>query len=106
MTQRRHWILSTATQPANHDSVIFQGNKVSRWLRATAFGLVNRLEKDKAKAGSKSSVPNQSRRGSKKVKSVWAKVQPKRDRNGPHTKPKLNRSHNISARALMDAHTG
>ncbi|KZV42434.1 hypothetical protein F511_39915 [Dorcoceras hygrometricum] len=31
----------------------------------------NRLEKDKVKAGSKSSVPNQSRRGSKKVKSVW-----------------------------------
>ncbi|KZV48587.1 hypothetical protein F511_22257 [Dorcoceras hygrometricum] len=65
----------------------------------------NRLEKDKAKAGSKSCVPNQSRRGSKKVKSVWIKVQPQRNLNGPHTKPKLNRSPNISARTLMDAHT-
>ncbi|KZV42416.1 G-type lectin S-receptor-like serine/threonine-protein kinase [Dorcoceras hygrometricum] len=33
-----------------------------------------RLEKDKAKAGYKSSVSNQSRRGSKKIKFVWVKV--------------------------------
>ncbi|KZV41728.1 hypothetical protein F511_35567 [Dorcoceras hygrometricum] len=33
--------------------------------------LTNRLEKDKAKAGPKSSVPNQQRRGSTKAKSVW-----------------------------------
>ncbi|KZV17898.1 Fiber protein Fb17 [Dorcoceras hygrometricum] len=39
--------------------------------------LKNRLEKDKAKAGSKSSVPNQQRRGSTKAESVWVKVQPK-----------------------------
>ncbi|KZV35430.1 hypothetical protein F511_34945 [Dorcoceras hygrometricum] len=39
-------------------------NSKPSWLK-------NRLEKDKAKAGSKSSVPNQSRLGSKKVKSVW-----------------------------------
>ncbi|KZV45746.1 hypothetical protein F511_41816 [Dorcoceras hygrometricum] len=50
---------------------------------------LNRLVKDKAKAGSKSYVPNQSKHGSKKVKSVWVKVLPQRDLNGPHTKPKL-----------------
>ncbi|KZV48010.1 hypothetical protein F511_32480 [Dorcoceras hygrometricum] len=63
-------------------------NSKPNWIK-------NRLEKDKAKAGYKSSIPNQSRRGSKKVKSVWVKVQPQRDLNGPHTNPKLNRSHNI-----------
>ncbi|KZV58101.1 hypothetical protein F511_36011 [Dorcoceras hygrometricum] len=74
-------------------------NSKPSWLK-------NRLEKNKAKAGSNSSVLNQSKCGSKKVKSVWVKVQPQRDLNGPHTKPKLNRSHNISAHTLMDAHTG
>ncbi|KZV33543.1 hypothetical protein F511_34216 [Dorcoceras hygrometricum] len=66
----------------------------------------NRLDKDKEKAGSKSYVLNQFRRGSKTVKSVWVKVQPQLDLNGPYTKPKLNRSHKISAYTLMDAHTG
>ncbi|KZV44001.1 hypothetical protein F511_13231 [Dorcoceras hygrometricum] len=41
-------------------------NSKPSWLK-------NRLEKDKAKAGSKSSVPNQSRHGSNKVKSAWVK---------------------------------
>ncbi|KZV37501.1 hypothetical protein F511_16078 [Dorcoceras hygrometricum] len=54
--------------------------------------LQNRLEKDKAKAGSKSSVLNQQRRGSTKAKSVWIKVQPKRDLNCQSAKPNLNRS--------------
>ncbi|KZV56725.1 hypothetical protein F511_25360 [Dorcoceras hygrometricum] len=45
-----------------------ENNKPS-WLK-------NRLHKDKAKAGSKLSVLNQRRRGLKKVKSVWVKVQP------------------------------
>ncbi|KZV31207.1 hypothetical protein F511_14902 [Dorcoceras hygrometricum] len=53
--------------------------------------LTNRLEKDKVKAGPKSSVPNQQRLGSTKAKSVWVKVQTKRDLNGPSTMPKLNR---------------
>ncbi|KZV13856.1 hypothetical protein F511_44932 [Dorcoceras hygrometricum] len=68
--------------------------------------LKNRIDKYKAKAGSESSVPKQSKRGYKKVKSVWVKVQPQRDLNGPHTKSKLNRSHNIFAHTLMDSHTG
>ncbi|KZV43887.1 hypothetical protein F511_14604 [Dorcoceras hygrometricum] len=42
-----------------------ENNKLS-WLK-------NSLDKDKAKAGYKSSVPNQRRRGSTKAKSVWAK---------------------------------
>ncbi|KZV47099.1 hypothetical protein F511_36115 [Dorcoceras hygrometricum] len=40
----------------------------SGWLK-------NRLDKEKAKAGSKSFVKNQQRRGSKKVKSEWRKVE-------------------------------
>ncbi|KZV20691.1 phragmoplast orienting kinesin-1-like [Dorcoceras hygrometricum] len=68
--------------------------------------LTNRIEKDKAKVVPKSSVLNQQRRGSMKAKSVWIKVQPKRDLKGQNTKPKLNRSHKISARTLVDIHTG
>ncbi|KZV45105.1 SCAR-like protein 1-like [Dorcoceras hygrometricum] len=44
--------------------------------------LKNRLDKEKAKAGSKSFVQNQQRRGSKKVKSEWKKVRLRRDLNG------------------------
>ncbi|KZV58385.1 hypothetical protein F511_15508 [Dorcoceras hygrometricum] len=71
----------------------------SGWLK-------NRLDKEKAKAGSKSFVQNQQRRVSKKVKCEWKKVRPCRDLNGQNTKPKLNRPHNISAQTLMDYHTG
>ncbi|KZV44114.1 anthocyanidin 3-O-glucosyltransferase 2-like [Dorcoceras hygrometricum] len=74
-------------------------NSKPSWLK-------NRLDKEKARANSRLSVPHQPRRGPKKVKSVWRKVQPQRDLNGPHTKPKLNRSHPISAHTLMDFHTG
>ncbi|KZV42686.1 hypothetical protein F511_15893 [Dorcoceras hygrometricum] len=70
-----------------------------RWLK-------NKLDKEKVKVGSKSSVPHKPRWNSTKVKSVWRKVQPRRDLNGPHTKPKLNRSHHVSAHTLMDFHTG
>ncbi|KZV19994.1 hypothetical protein F511_26305 [Dorcoceras hygrometricum] len=68
--------------------------------------LTNRLEKDKAKAGPKPSILNQQRRGSKKAKSVWVKVQFKQDLNGQSAKPNLNISHKISARTLADIHTG
>ncbi|KZV29320.1 hypothetical protein F511_34975 [Dorcoceras hygrometricum] len=78
----------------------------SRPENSKLIWLNNILEKDKAKDGSKSSVPNQSRRGSKKVKSVFLKVQPERYLNGQNTKPKLNRSHNISTHTIMDSHTG
>ncbi|KZV52058.1 hypothetical protein F511_19402 [Dorcoceras hygrometricum] len=44
-------------------------NSKSSWLK-------NRLDKKKAKAGSKSFVQNQQRRGYKKDKSEWRKVQP------------------------------
>ncbi|KZV40342.1 hypothetical protein F511_14912 [Dorcoceras hygrometricum] len=67
--------------------------------------LMNRLDKEKAKAGSKSFVQNQQRRGSKKVKSEWKKVRPRRDLNGQNTKLKLKRSHNNSSQTLMDYHT-
>ncbi|KZV24713.1 hypothetical protein F511_28561 [Dorcoceras hygrometricum] len=46
------------------------------------------------------------RGGSTKAKSVWIKVQSKRDLNGQSAKPKLNRSHKISTRTLVDVHTG
>ncbi|KZV46112.1 hypothetical protein F511_30333 [Dorcoceras hygrometricum] len=68
--------------------------------------LKNRLEKDKAKAGPKSSVPNQQRRGSMEAKSVWVKVKPQQDLSGQNAKTKINRSHNVSARTLVDIHTG
>ncbi|KZV52411.1 splicing factor 3B subunit 1-like [Dorcoceras hygrometricum] len=73
-------------------------NSKPSWLK-------NGLDKEKVKAGSKSSAPHQPRWSSTKDKSVWRKVQPRRDMNGPHTKPKLNRSHHISAHTLMDFHT-
>ncbi|KZV27184.1 hypothetical protein F511_31125 [Dorcoceras hygrometricum] len=68
-------------------------NSKTSWLK-------NRLDKDKAKAGSKSFVSHQPRRSSKKVKSVWRKVQSRRDMNGQNIKPTLNRSHNILHRPL------
>ncbi|KZV22346.1 hypothetical protein F511_20443 [Dorcoceras hygrometricum] len=74
-------------------------NSKPRWLK-------NRLDKEKVRDGSKSSVPHQPKWSSTKVKSIWRKVQPRRDLNGPHTKSKLNRSHHISAHTLMDFHTG
>ncbi|KZV36824.1 hypothetical protein F511_03548 [Dorcoceras hygrometricum] len=74
-------------------------NSKSSWLK-------NRLDKEKEKAGSKSFVQNQHRRGSRKVKSEWRKIQPRRNLNGQNTKPKLNRSHHIPAHTLMDFHTG
>ncbi|KZV25888.1 hypothetical protein F511_31233 [Dorcoceras hygrometricum] len=74
-------------------------NSKPSWLK-------NRLDKDKAKAGSKSFVSHQPRRSSKKVKSVWKKVQSRRDLNGQNIKPTLDRYHNISAQILMDYHTG
>ncbi|KZV27678.1 hypothetical protein F511_42187 [Dorcoceras hygrometricum] len=69
-------------------------NSKSSWLK-------NRLDKEKAKVGSKSFVQNQQRRGSKKVKSEWRKVQLRRDLNGQDSKPKLNRSHHIPAHTLV-----
>ncbi|KZV34290.1 hypothetical protein F511_39221 [Dorcoceras hygrometricum] len=74
-------------------------NSKSGWLK-------NRLEKEKAKAGSKSFVQNQQRRGSKKVKSEWRKILPRRDLNDQNAKPKLNRSHHILSHTLMDFHNG
>ncbi|KZV28596.1 hypothetical protein F511_13644 [Dorcoceras hygrometricum] len=71
----------------------------SGWLK-------NRLDKENAKAGSKSFVQNQKRCGSKKVKYEWKKVRPSRDLNGQNNKPKLNRSHSSYAQTLMDYHTG
>ncbi|KZV29778.1 hypothetical protein F511_44261 [Dorcoceras hygrometricum] len=69
-------------------------NSKSSWLK-------NRLGKEKARVGSKSFVQNQQRRGSKKVKSEWRKVQLRRDLNGQDSKPKLNRSHHIPAHTLV-----
>ncbi|KZV36781.1 hypothetical protein F511_37777 [Dorcoceras hygrometricum] len=64
----------------------------SGWLK-------NRLDKEKAKAGSNSFVQNQHRRDSRKVKSVWKKIQPRRDPIGQNIKPKLDRSHRVAETA-------
>ncbi|KZV54094.1 spindle pole body component 110-like [Dorcoceras hygrometricum] len=73
-------------------------NSKPSWLK-------NKLDKDKAKAGRKSFVPNQPWRSSTKVKSGWKRVQPKRDLNGQNMKSKLNRSHNY-AQTLTDSSSG
>ncbi|KZV55823.1 hypothetical protein F511_20888 [Dorcoceras hygrometricum] len=74
-------------------------NSKPSWLK-------NKLDKDKAKAGSNSFVPNQPRRNSMKVKSSWRKVQPRRDLNGQNMKSTLNRSHHGFAQTLTDSSTG
>ncbi|KZV46883.1 rho GTPase-activating protein 7-like [Dorcoceras hygrometricum] len=68
--------------------------------------LNNKLDKDKEKAGSKSFVPNQPRRNSRKAKSGWTKTQPRRDLSGQKMKSKLNRSHYNYAQTLTDPNTG
>ncbi|KZV21268.1 hypothetical protein F511_23393 [Dorcoceras hygrometricum] len=92
------------SQKLNHngkDGIGFQKPENSKpsWLK-------NKLDKDKAKAGRKSFVPNQPWRSSTKVKSGWKKVQPKRDLSGQSMKSKLNRSHSTYAQTLMDLYTG
>ncbi|KZV29423.1 hypothetical protein F511_18691 [Dorcoceras hygrometricum] len=74
-------------------------NSKPSWLK-------NKLDKDKAKAGSKSFVPNQPRRNSRKAKSGWTKAQPRRDLSGQKMKSKLNRSHSNYAQTLTDTYTG
>ncbi|KZV57498.1 hypothetical protein F511_32678 [Dorcoceras hygrometricum] len=74
-------------------------NSKPSWLK-------NKLDKDKAKAGSKSFVPNQSRRNSRKAKSGWTKAQSRRDLSGQNMKSKLNRSHGNYAQTLTDTYTG
>ncbi|KZV34386.1 hypothetical protein F511_29883 [Dorcoceras hygrometricum] len=73
-------------------------NSKHSWLK-------NKLDKDKAKAGSKSFVPNQPRRNSRKAKSGWTKAQPRRDLSGQNMKSKLNGSHNYT-QTLKDTYTG
>ncbi|KZV54676.1 hypothetical protein F511_44416 [Dorcoceras hygrometricum] len=68
--------------------------------------LKNRLEKDKAKVGSKYFVQHQPWRNSRKAKSGWRKTQPKRDLYGQHMKSKLNISHFNYAQTLKDTYTG
>ncbi|KZV52456.1 hypothetical protein F511_20650 [Dorcoceras hygrometricum] len=71
-------------------------NNKSSWLR-------NRFVK--VKADFKSSVPNQQRHGSVKVKSGWKKAYSQRNLNGQSAKSNHNRFHNVYARTLVDTHT-
>ncbi|KZV44898.1 Phytoalexin-deficient 4-2 protein [Dorcoceras hygrometricum] len=68
--------------------------------------LKNRLDKDKAKASHKPSVPHQSWHNSKKVKSSWKKVQQKRDQYDYHDKPKLKRTARDFAHTFVDPRNG
>ncbi|KZV39286.1 zinc-metallopeptidase, peroxisomal-like [Dorcoceras hygrometricum] len=74
-------------------------NSKPSWLK-------NRLDKDKAKAGSKSYVKHQPWRNSRNAKSGWRNTQPRRDLYGQHIKSKLNRSHCNYAQTLKDTYTG
>ncbi|KZV48689.1 hypothetical protein F511_27060 [Dorcoceras hygrometricum] len=58
---------------------------------STPSWLKNRLDKDKAKAGSKSYVPNQQWRNFRKEKYGWKKTWPRRDPVGQNVKSKLYR---------------
>ncbi|KZV36547.1 hypothetical protein F511_44091 [Dorcoceras hygrometricum] len=68
--------------------------------------LKNRLDKDKAKAGQKPFVPNQSWNNSKKVKSGWKTFQQRRDQHDQNMKPKLKRSPHNFAQTFVDPRTG
>ncbi|KZV35792.1 hypothetical protein F511_39967 [Dorcoceras hygrometricum] len=68
--------------------------------------LKNRLDKDKAKAGQKPFVPNQSWHNSKKVKSGWQKFQQRRDQHDQSMKPKLKRPARDFAHTFVDPRTG
>ncbi|KZV58709.1 hypothetical protein F511_31858 [Dorcoceras hygrometricum] len=68
--------------------------------------LKNRLDKDKAKAGQKPFVPNQSWHNSKKVKSGWKKFQQRRDQHDQSMKPKLKRPARDFAHTFVDPRTG
>ncbi|KZV23436.1 hypothetical protein F511_37790 [Dorcoceras hygrometricum] len=68
--------------------------------------LKNRLDKDKAKAGSKSHVQNRPRRNFRKAKSGWKKTQPRRYPIGQHVKSKLKRSHGNFSQTFVDPKTG
>ncbi|KZV54962.1 hypothetical protein F511_37071 [Dorcoceras hygrometricum] len=72
-----------------------ENNKPS-WLRNRFVNM---------KADFKTSVPNQQRRGSMKVKSGWKKVHHQRNLNGQSTKSNHNRFHNVYARTVVDTHT-
>ncbi|KZV51602.1 hypothetical protein F511_25601 [Dorcoceras hygrometricum] len=83
------------------DGIVYQRpeNPKPSWLK-------NMLDKDKAKAGSKSYVQHQSWSNSSKAKSGWRKTQPRRDLYGQHMKSKLNRFHCNYAQTLKDTYTG
>ncbi|KZV47819.1 hypothetical protein F511_40338 [Dorcoceras hygrometricum] len=65
--------------------------------------LKNKLDKEKAKASSKSFVPNQQWRSSKKVKTGSKRTQPRRDQNDQSMKSQLKRSHRNYAQTLTDS---
>ncbi|KZV53441.1 myosin-12 [Dorcoceras hygrometricum] len=68
--------------------------------------LKNRLDKDKAKAGQKPFVSNQSWRNSKKVKSGWKKFQQRRDQHDQSMKSQLKISPRNFAQTFVDPRTG
>ncbi|KZV44813.1 hypothetical protein F511_09856 [Dorcoceras hygrometricum] len=91
---------SSQSSHEGKDGIGYQRPESSKpsWLK-------NRLDKDKAKAGSKSHVQNQPRRNFRKAKSGWKKNQPRRDPVGQNVKSKLHRSHNF-AQTFVDPNTG
>ncbi|KZV58056.1 hypothetical protein F511_37475 [Dorcoceras hygrometricum] len=92
---------SSQSSHEGKDGISYQRpeNPKPSWLK-------NRLDKDKAKAGSKSYVQHQPWRNSRKAKSGWRKTQSRRDLYGQHMKSKLNRSHCNYAQTLKDTYTG
>ncbi|KZV38991.1 hypothetical protein F511_15926 [Dorcoceras hygrometricum] len=91
---------SSQSSHEGKDGIGYQRPESSKpsWLK-------NRLDKDKAKADSKSHVQHQPRRNFRKEKSDWKKTQPRRDTVGQNVKSKLHRSHNF-AQTFVDPKTG
>ncbi|KZV45837.1 hypothetical protein F511_32273 [Dorcoceras hygrometricum] len=79
----------------------YQGPENSKpgWLK-------NKLNKDKAKAGPKFFVPNQSRHYSKKAKTEWTRNQPRRNPYGQNIKSKFKRPARDFAHTFVDPRTG
>ncbi|KZV54704.1 hypothetical protein F511_05085 [Dorcoceras hygrometricum] len=92
------------SQKLNHKGKAGIGYK--RTENSKPSWLKNKLDKDKAKAGSKSFAPNHPRHNLTKVKSSWRKVQPKRYLSGQNMKSTLNRSHRNYAQTLTDSSNG
>ncbi|KZV26991.1 hypothetical protein F511_17357 [Dorcoceras hygrometricum] len=94
------------SSPPSHEEKGKDGIGYQRPESSKSSWLKNRLDKDKAKAGSKSYVPNQQGRNFRKAKYGWKKTWPRRDHVGQNVKSKLHRPARNFAQTFVDPKTG